>query len=109
MVDHTRAEAMSVPRGLVLRFPFGRPFGAPRNPEQQRVVLEDALTMLSSAREPGEIRTMPYRWRREDYGRILAERHGGHVLGDLAGSPQIPSAELELGRLWENCRGGVFQ
>jgi len=77
MVDRTRAETLSVPRGLVLRFPFG----APGNPEQQRVVLEDALTMLSSAREPGEIRTMPYRWRREDYGRILAERHGGTSAG----------------------------
>ena len=81
MVDRTRAETLSVPRGLVLRFSFGRPFGAPGNPEQQRVVLEDAVTMLSSAREPGEIRTMPYRWRREDYGRILAERHRGTSAG----------------------------
>jgi len=43
--------------------------------------LEDALTMLSSARKPGEIRNLPYRWRREDYGRILAERHGGMSAG----------------------------
>ena len=81
MVDRTRAETMALPRGLVLRFPFGRPFGAPGNPDQQRVVLEDALTMLSSARRPGGIRAMPYRWRREDYGRILAERHGGMSAG----------------------------
>ena len=60
MVDRTRAETMALPRGLVLRFPFGRPFGAPGNPDQQRVVLEDALTMLSSARQPGEIRAIPY-------------------------------------------------
>ena len=77
MVDRTRAEIMAVPRGLVLKFPFGRPFGAPGDPYQQRVVLEDALTMLSSSRQPGEIRVRPYRWRREDYARILAERHGG--------------------------------
>ena len=75
MVDRTRSETMALPRGLILRFPFGRPFGAPGNPGQQRVVLEDALTMLSSARQPEEIRAIPYRWRREDYGRILAERH----------------------------------
>ena len=81
MVDRTRAETLSVPRGLVLRFPFGRPFGAPSKPNQQRVVLEDALTLLGSAREPGEIRTAPYRWRREDYVRILAERHGGSSAG----------------------------
>ena len=61
MVDRTKAETMSVPRGLALRFRFGRPFGAPGNPDQQRVVLEDALTMLSSAKEPREVRSMPYR------------------------------------------------
>ena len=27
-------------------------------------------------RKPGEIRNLPYRWRREDYKSILAERHG---------------------------------
>ena len=74
MLDRRKAATMAVPRGLVLRFPFGRPFGAPGNPDQQRVVLEDALALLSSAREPGEIQSMPYRWRREDYGWILAER-----------------------------------
>ena len=81
MVDRTGSETMAPPRGLILRFPFGRPFGAPGNPDQQRVVLEDALTMLSSVRQPGEICAMPYRWRREDYGRILAERHGGSPPG----------------------------
>ena len=65
---------MSVPRGLILRFPFGRPFGAPGNPQQQRVVLEDALQVLATATEPGQIVASPYRWRREDYGEILRER-----------------------------------
>ncbi len=68
---------MAVPRGLILRFPFGRPFGAPGHPAQQRVVLEDALTVLNTATEPGRIVASPYRWRREDYTRILAERHDG--------------------------------
>lgn len=76
MVDRKKAATMAVPRGLVLRFPFGRPFGAPGSPQQQRVVLEDALDLLASAQTPGEIHTAPYRWRREDYGAILAERHG---------------------------------
>ncbi len=74
MLDRRKAATMAVPRGLVLRFPFGRPFGAPGNPDQQRVVLEDALALLSSAQTPGEIQSMPYRWRREDFGRILTER-----------------------------------
>ena len=81
MVDRTRGEVMAVPRRLVLKFPFGRPFGARVNPDQQRVVLEDALMMLSSSRQPGDVRTRPYRWRREDYARILAERHGGMSAG----------------------------
>ncbi len=81
MLDRRKAATMSVPRGLVLRFPFGRPFGAPGNPDQQRVVLEDALALLSSARLPGEIQTKPYRWRREDFGRILAERRAARSAG----------------------------
>ncbi len=76
MVDRQKAATMAVPRGLILRFPFGRPFGAPGEPEQQRVVLEDAVNLLSTAQEPGKIESMPYRWRREDYKSILAERHG---------------------------------
>lgn len=76
MVDRQKAATMSVPRGLILRFPFGRPFGAPGSPEQQRVVLEDALEVLATATEPGKIVASPYRWRREDYGAILAERYG---------------------------------
>ena len=54
MVDRQKAATMSVPRGLILRFPFGRPFGAPGSPQQQRVVLEDALEVLATATEPGE-------------------------------------------------------
>jgi hypothetical protein len=76
MVDRQKAATMAVPRGLILRFPFGRPFGAPGNPEQQRVVLEDAVNLLATAQEPGKIELMPYRWRREDYKSILAERRG---------------------------------
>ena len=75
MVDRKKAATLAVPRGLVLRFPYGRPFGAPGNPQQQRVVLEDALELLASATEAGDIQTSPYRWRREDYGAILAQRH----------------------------------
>ncbi len=81
MVDRRKAATMAVPRSLVLRFPFGRPFGAPGSPDQQRVVLEDVLALLSSAQKPGEIQTRPYRWRREDYGRILAERRAAQSPG----------------------------
>ncbi|MSQ33723.1 MAG: hypothetical protein EXR60_04820 [Dehalococcoidia bacterium] len=62
------------PRVLHVRFPFGRPFGEPGNVAQQRVILEDALRVLETAREPGMVVAAPYRWRREDYGAILARR-----------------------------------
>ena len=74
MMERRRAEMLKVPRVLHPRFPYGRPFGAPGNADQQRVLLEDALDLLVSARAPGEIRELPYRWRREDYAAIRAGR-----------------------------------
>lgn len=79
MVDRQKAATLAVPRGLVLKFPFGRPFGAPGNAAQQRVVLEDALSLLTSVQQPGEIHTSAYRWRREDYGAMLAQRRAANA------------------------------
>ena len=45
-----------VPRGLMLRFPFGRPFGAPGHPERRQVAREDARNLLATAQEPGRLR-----------------------------------------------------
>jgi hypothetical protein len=50
--------------------------GEPGNAEQQRVIAEDALRILETATEPGNLVSLPYRWRREDYSRILRERRG---------------------------------
>ena len=74
MVDPRKAERLAVPRALYPRFPFGRPFGMTGAPLQQRVLLEDALDLLVTATTPGETGSLPYRWRREDYSRILEER-----------------------------------
>lgn len=71
-----RAEKTRPPRVAHVRFPFGRPLGEPNNPDQHRVIIEDALLILETATEPGRIVELPYRWRREDYARILAERSG---------------------------------
>ena len=68
------AEKMRPPRALYVRFPIGLTLGAPGAVNQQRVVITDALTMLEDATEPGTLRVLPYRWAREDYDRILAER-----------------------------------
>lgn len=68
------AEAMRPPRAAYVRFPIGLTLGAPGAASQQRVVIEDALTLLEEATEPGTLRVLPYRWHGVDYDRILAER-----------------------------------
>lgn len=68
------AEAVRPPRVVHVRFPFGRPLGEPGNVIQQRVIIEDALRFLVECKEPGTVLELPYRWRREDYVRILRER-----------------------------------
>ncbi len=70
------AERIRPPRVAAVRFPFGRPMGEPGNAEQHRVIAEDALRILETATEPGSLVSLPYRWRREDYSRILWERRG---------------------------------
>ena len=69
------AERMRPPRALAVRFPIGLTLGAPGAASQQRVVIEDALSFLEQAKEPPSLRALPYRWQREDYDRILADRH----------------------------------
>ena len=68
------AEAMRPPRVAPVRFPFGRPLGEPGNVAQQRVIIEDGLNILAENRAPGAIVDLPYRWKREDYKAILAQR-----------------------------------
>jgi D-proline reductase (dithiol) PrdB len=68
------AEAMRPPRALYVRFPIGLTLGAPGAASQQRVLVEDALTYLEQATEPGLLRTLPYRWLEADYERLLRER-----------------------------------
>ena len=68
------AERMQPPRVVHVRFPFGRPLGEPGNADQQRVIIEDGLRLLTTASEPGTVAELPYRWRREDYAKIRASR-----------------------------------
>lgn len=75
------ARTVRPPRVAYVRFPFGQPLGEPGNAHQQRVVVEDALRLLVTAREPGTVQRLPYRWRREDYARIRRER--GDILATL--------------------------
>ena len=72
------AQALKPPRVAYVRFPFGQPLGEPHNHDQQHVIVEDALRLLATAKEPGAFLELPYRWRREDYARIRQER--GNIL-----------------------------
>lgn len=67
-------EKVKPPRAMVVRFPFGCPWGEPDNAAQHRVLIEDALEILRTAHEPGSIASLPYRWKREDYAAILEQR-----------------------------------
>jgi hypothetical protein len=64
-------DALWPPRVAYARFLF---VGEPDNVDQQRVVVEDALALLTTATEPGIVEELPYRWRREDYAEIRKER-----------------------------------
>lgn len=64
------AVAARAPRFLYLHWPFGHALGEPGNVAQQRTVLHDMLSMATSARSPGLVVELPYRWRREKYASI---------------------------------------
>lgn len=74
MMYKEMAEKIHPPRVAHVRFPFGRPMGEPNNADQHRVILEDALSVLETVGEAGTVVSLPYRWRREDYKRIRADR-----------------------------------
>lgn len=59
-------EAAAPPRGLLLAWPYGHPFGQPGQANQQVSVLLAALDLLHSA-QPGQIVVAGWRWRRETY------------------------------------------
>ncbi len=74
MMYRQGVDALRPPRVAYARFPFGQPLGEPGNVDQQRVFIEDALELLTTATEPGTIEALPYRWCREDYAKIRKER-----------------------------------
>ena len=46
------ASALGTPRVVGVEFPFGHPFGMPRDRRMQRIVLETALAVLAGADRP---------------------------------------------------------
>ena len=57
--------SVGAPRVAAISHPFGRPFGAVGDAETQRAVLRAALRVLETARTPGEVAHLPFRWPEE--------------------------------------------
>ena len=58
------AENVKPPRTIFVKFPFGAPLGPAGDKETQRLVIIDALTVLSTATYPGTIFDSDHIWRR---------------------------------------------
>ncbi len=64
------SEKIGAPRTLYLRYPYGAPLGEPGNVNQQRAILKDMFAALDTAKEPGTIIDLPYRWRRDTFAPV---------------------------------------
>ncbi len=58
------AESVPAPRMLLVRWPFGHPYGEPHHPVLQAQVLYRALEIARDAKESGELVKPPWPWRR---------------------------------------------
>ena len=56
------AEKIGVPRTLAVEFPFGHLLGRPHDAAQQMRVIHQALEVLETAADPGEIVHSPEAW-----------------------------------------------
>jgi hypothetical protein len=56
---------VGMPRVAAIEHPFGRPYGDVGDANNQREVIEAALDVLDTAREPGEVHHLPFRWHEE--------------------------------------------
>ena len=61
-----RIACIKPPRFLQVKFARGSMFGEPGNVSRQRRILLDALDALQTMTQPGEIRELPYQWKRPD-------------------------------------------
>ena len=54
------------PRAVLVKFARGSMFGEPGNVNRHKRIILDALDALQTMTEPGEIRELPYQWKRLD-------------------------------------------
>jgi D-proline reductase (dithiol) PrdB len=53
---------VGMPRVAAIEHPFGRPYGDVGDAATQRAVLRAALGVAETAREPGHVEHLPFRW-----------------------------------------------
>ncbi len=53
---------VGIPRVAAIEYPYGRPIGEVHDPEGQRAVLLEALSVLKRAKIPGEVFHLPFTW-----------------------------------------------
>ena len=71
------SEMVKPPRALFAPFMMGHHFGVPFHRALQRRVIVEALDLVVSARESGEIRTLPVSWAQaRQEGRAIEETLG---------------------------------
>ncbi len=56
------AEKIGVPRTLAVEFPFGHMLGQPHNRDMQMRIIEQALTLLEEAEQPGSTLHSQEQW-----------------------------------------------
>jgi len=64
MMRREVAQNVKPPRSLFVKFPFGAPLGPAGDPDTQRGVILDALSMLTTVTEPGTIADSPRAWKK---------------------------------------------
>ncbi|MGI9592620.1 MAG: hypothetical protein ACR2P8_14710 [Myxococcota bacterium] len=56
---------VGMPRVAAIEHPFGRPYGDVGDRATQRAVLEAALAVAETARSPGHVEHLPFRWHQD--------------------------------------------
>lgn len=65
-------EHVKPPRAMFVPFMMGHHFGVPFHRELQRTIILEALTLIETAAESGEIKSLPIIW-------ATARKEGKHI------------------------------
>jgi hypothetical protein len=68
-------EHMKPPRAVFVPFMMGHHFGVPFHSELQRTIILEALTLIETAAESGEIKSLPFKWAKaRDEGKKIEQQ-----------------------------------